>query len=132
MTATDAAMVQRTPVRDQLWQMLRLPFPTPDDACLKFIRAYAGRRLYVPRKLHPLHRLCELLGEASAAQLVKARGGEYLAIPRAETWWRARRNDMLRSSYDGGLSQETVANRYHLSRRHVQRILAQGRTGAAP
>ncbi len=128
MTATDAAMYMEFPVSDPLWRMIGLPSPTPDDACLKLVRAYGGRRLYVPRKLNPRHRLCELLGEDNAAQLIKARGGEYLSIPLAMAFKRTQRNALFRSAHDDdGLSQETIANRYRMSRRHVQRILAAGR-----
>ncbi len=114
------------PELPDLARMLGLPSGTPNDSCLALVRAYGARRLYVPKRLHPLHRLCQLLGHEHAARLSAARGGEYLAIPQLSGWKRSNRNAILASvRATEGLSHEAIANKYRVSRRTVQRALRQ-------
>lgn len=114
-----------------LWKMIGLPSPTPDSACLALVKAYGGKRLYVPRRLHADHRLCTLLGPDSAAELVKMRAGEYLPIPLAHRYKRAQFHAIVASAKPDGWSQETIANRFRISRRTVQRIMAARRVASA-
>ncbi|WP_085440210.1 Mor transcription activator family protein [Magnetofaba australis] len=88
------------------------------------IRECGGTRVFVPRRMHPRHRLAHLLGLQVATRLVDRLGGVTLAIPRKSTLQRNKRDAEIIRLYDEGLSVKELARRFELTDRRIYAILS--------
>lgn len=50
-------------------------------AALALVEAYAGQRIYIPRKPRKHYRLAQVISMPAFAMLAAARGGEYFKVP---------------------------------------------------
>lgn len=91
---------------------------------IELLRAWGGRRLWVPKEAPPDHPIALAIGPAAAGQLAYYYGGTMLELP-------AERNHLIRVRNDcifQDLKAEpvrTVAMRYGLTPRHVRYIRQQ-------
>lgn len=92
------------------------------EALRRLAARRGGRRLYVPRKVRPLHWLAVLLGQDAADALAFRYGGCRIDIPTLGLS-RANRNEEIRRCRVAGASLAHVADRFGLSERQVRRIL---------
>jgi hypothetical protein len=83
---------------------------------------YPGVHVHVPKKPHPGHRLAELLGTQAFSQLCEMFGDELLGIPRAAAAIRALRNQQILREFADGKSQASIAIKYGLTERQVNKI----------
>ena len=88
--------------------------------------------LYVPKSLHPSHRLVQILGWPLAHKLVRAFGGEILYPANCLHIYRHWRDQGIRSMLAQGFGTDTVANLFGVSRRHVQYLKSENPPEAAP
>ena len=93
-----------------------------DDACIKLLGRYAGRRLYIPVKMSENHHLYWWLGEA-AKRLSEMYGGTTIELPLAPTrLWELRRKRIIELRKNGASIQEIIA-RLGCSRRGIKYVL---------
>lgn len=93
------------------------------DVMLKIWNRFGGTHVYVPANPKPDHPLVEALGAAAQA-FCKHYRGEWLRIDKAETLKRAVRNQLICEAVQGGDRLATVALRFNLAERQIQRIVA--------
>lgn len=99
-------------------------------AALKIGTTYAGKRLYVPRRIGPRHALVALVGLDAARRLVQHFDGETILIPPALAGEARRRREAIHRM-TGEASQTEIAHALGIARSTVQRQQAKAR-GQAP
>lgn len=97
-------------------------------AALKIGTVYAGRRLYVPRRIGPTHSLVELIGMDAARKLVQHFDGATILIPPALAGQARRRREAIQQM-SGEASQTEIAHALGIARSTVQRQQAKARGG---
>lgn len=93
---------------------------------------HGGRRLWVP--LNPVpddHPLAVNVGRKGANWLVREYGGDYLDIPKAAAWLRAKRDTEIRAKF-ARKSCAQLALEHGLTERTIWRILSGGDEGDSP
>jgi Mor family transcriptional regulator len=89
-----------------------------DEAAVKLVKEYGGRKLYVPINSCEGHSIAQLIGVQPAAALSRRFGGERIDVP-----FRAmRRNDIFILAKAGVKSTE-IARRLGCSRQWVDKVL---------
>jgi len=89
----------------------------------ELIRAYGGRRIYVPVSVNERHPLALRLGWRGAVALSQAFGGDFLEIPSARRLSLNERNRRIRAEHSAGMSQQALADSYRLTVRQIRNIL---------
>jgi hypothetical protein len=87
-----------------------------EDAALKLVEEFGGRRLDIPRSVGPRHQLAKVIGEAAARKLVAEYFGGRLRVPMAKFW----RAQVYRAR---GLSYNEIAKRLQVTDNSVHRFL---------
>lgn len=94
-----------------------------DDACIKLLGRYAGRRLYIPLEMRENHHLYWWLGD-DAKKLSEMYGGTTIELPLAPTrLWELRRKRIIELRKSGASIQQIIQT-LGCSRRGIQRVLA--------
>jgi len=96
----------------------------------ELVRAYHGRRLYVPGTISEDHPLALRLGHGQAILLAQAFGGEYIEVPKRLAPDIQERNRAIRAGYAAGATQTALAELYGLSRRQIINITREDTTHA--
>ena len=96
-----------------------LPASLVAELCCRF----GGAKVYVPLRADAGTVLAQAVGVVAAGRLVAQYGGTYLYLPSISTTEAARRRAALVRGRQGGRSVAMLARQYHLSERHVQRLL---------
>lgn len=78
----------------------------------------------IPRHLKPAHPLVRIVGQAAAAKLCAAFGGQVIRLPRCDSLHRAKRNEEIRRMAADGASVAEIAKSFALSARQVRNVLA--------
>lgn len=93
------------------------------EATMTLVKAYGGRRLYIPSKAAQKHKLAPLIGLENLEALSKHYQGERISIPKCERALKYLRNQKIRSAY-GPTSMSVLAQTYGLSESQITRIVA--------
>lgn len=101
---------------------------------VRLIRAYGGRRLYIPRKADPEHPLSLTVGHAAATHLADLYPGERLELPDEQSSILDLRNRRIVAEHRRGRDVRALARDYGLSARMIRKILdgAGARRTASP
>jgi len=94
-------------------------------AALALVEAYAGQRIYIPRKPLKHYALAKVISMPAFAMLVAARGGEYFKVPLC----RAERIIARRAR---GMSYSAIARAVHCSEGTVGDVLRNAGLTRAP
>lgn len=90
-------------------------------------RKLGGKRIFIPPRLEPGSALIADVGAEIAGALVVALGygtlGRWLDLPLLSGVERLMRDNAMRADYAGGMKENQLVERYHLSHRHVRRML---------
>ncbi|MBK5937162.1 Mor transcription activator family protein [Halorhodospira halophila] len=92
-------------------------------ATVRLLRAYGGRRVYIPVNIAPDHPLAAAIGYRACEPLAQRWGGERLDIPDDQTAILDLRNRQIVAQYTGGEPIRSLARRYGLSPRMVRKVL---------
>ncbi len=96
----------------------------------ELVRAYSGRRLYVPAHIRQDHPLSLRLGHGHAILLAQAFGRDYIDVPTRHARDISKRNAAIRDEYAAGATQISLADFYRLSVRQIRNIIKGGDTNA--
>ena len=96
-----------------------LPASLVAELCCRF----GGSKVYIPLRADAGTLLAQAVGVVAAGRLVAQYGGTYLYVPSISTTEAARRRAALVRGRQNGRSTTMLARQYHLSERHVQRLL---------
>ena len=91
---------------------------------MRVVQRWGGTRLWVPQVPVPGTPLVQYLGDAQAAKLCAAFGGNRPDVPKAMRLLNLLRDDDIRSNPDG-LSVPALAQRYSLNERRIYQIRGQ-------
>ena len=90
-------------------------------------RKIGGKRLFIPPQLMPDSSLIGEVGEAVAQALVACMGYDglirVLDVPMLSGVERLLRDNALRADFDAGMNENQLVEKYHLSHRHVRKLL---------
>ncbi|MFP4137461.1 MAG: Mor transcription activator family protein [Halomonas sp.] len=92
-------------------------------ATVRLMRAYGGRRLYIPVAIPEEHPLAAVLGYRACRPLSERWGGERITIPDDQTALLDLRNRKIAEQYRAGEPIRSLARRYGLSPRMVRKVL---------
>ena len=92
------------------------------DLARRFIRAYAGAVVYIPR-CHLGHPLVDVLGEDGARALCQRFGGSPLLLPLGRQWEIEARNESIRQARREGATVDALVKEFGLSQRQIHNIL---------
>lgn len=90
---------------------------------VRLIRAYGGRRLYVPRRADPEHPISLTIGHRAARRLTDLYAGDRLELPDEQTSILDLRNRRIVAEHKRGRQIRTLAAEYGLSPRMIRKIL---------
>lgn len=93
------------------------------EATMALVKAYGGRRLYIPSKALQKHKLAPLIGFENLETLSKHYQGERINIPKCDRALKYLRNQKIRGAY-GPTSMSVLAQTYGLSESQITRIVA--------
>jgi Mor family transcriptional regulator len=91
------------------------------------LRAFGGRRIYVPSHPKPHHTLCKAIGVRSAAVLAKEFGGTMVIIPLRQTGANAIRREKIKRALSDGRSAGSIAAEFGITSRAVSKVRAEMR-----
>ena len=94
-----------------------------DAAATRLLRAYGGRRLYVPRDPPRDHPIALTIGADAARRLADDWGGQRIELPDSSVAELHLRNSRIIREYQRGHPVRTLARAYRLSPRMVRKIL---------
>lgn len=124
----DYAAVQLEDLPESLREIIEL-IGLP--ATLKLVARWGGVRLYVPEKVYADHVLARTVGLDNAAALCEVFARCELIVPKCDAALGRIRDRQIRHRFQAeGWPAHRLARHYHLTERHVYRILAQ--TDVAP
>ncbi|MCG5530952.1 hypothetical protein LRD18_08710 [Halorhodospira halochloris] len=92
-------------------------------ATVRLLRAYGGRRLYIPVTIAPDHPIAAAIGYRACEPLAQRWGGKRLDIPADQTAILNMRNRLIVDQYLGGEPVRSLARRYGLSPRMIRKVL---------
>lgn len=99
------------------------------EAVLRLMDEFGGQKIYVPRGTRKITKDSPILalGDCGARKLVQLRGGEYLVVPNGQTLKLAERRQQIAAYLieHPQASKDTVAEKFGVCRRVVQRIRAE-------
>jgi len=116
LCTTPPQMLERSPMLDDLAEAIG------EDAALKLVEAYGGRRVYIPHQPIDNDVLTSSIGLPAAIRLSEIYGGDRLEVPNPTP--RKVRVLELRSD---GLSVDAIARKLGCTRRRVFQVLADAR-----
>ncbi|WP_019024078.1 MULTISPECIES: Mor transcription activator family protein [unclassified Thioalkalivibrio] len=90
---------------------------------VRLIRAYGGRRLYIPRQADPEHPITLTVGHTAATQLCDQYPGTRLDLPDEQTSLLELRNRRIVAESQRGRETRALARDYGLSPRMIRKIL---------
>jgi len=92
---------------------------------IAFVRAFGGRRVYIPKRLTSsgAAAISEAIGEIAASKLLAWSGDNFLEVPRCLSALNHKRNLEIITKYNDAANINELVERYHLSHRHIRRIL---------
>ncbi|MDR2711079.1 MAG: hypothetical protein LBB65_07140 [Burkholderiales bacterium] len=92
---------------------------------LAFVRAFGGKRVYIPKRLTSTGAavISEAIGEAATEKLAGWFGDGFLEVPRCVACLNHERNVEIIRNYSADTSINTLVEKYKLSHRHLRRIL---------
>lgn len=93
------------------------------EAVFKLVDKFGGTCITPPRKVNENQWLAETIGLSAARKLAKLWHGDTIYIPFLATAKQEVRNMEIIRCYDGGESARSLATRFHLTERHIWRIL---------
>lgn len=106
--------------------MINLAALIGEEATLSLIRERGGSVVYVPTQFRSGHWITKLIGVESTELLVGGYGGCTLDIPECRSAdIRTRNEEIVRAVRLAGRTTQEVAREFGLSRRMVQRVLAE-------
>lgn len=91
---------------------------------LEIVSRWGGRTLRVPTKVARADPLALTIGYTAATKLVEALGGQELELPLERNALLHFRNQAIAAEAANGMSHETIAQRYGLTRRGVAKVLS--------
>ena len=118
LCTTPPQILEGSPMLDDLAEQIG------EDAALKLVEAYGGRRVYIPHQPIANDVLTSSIGLAAAIRLSQIYGGDRLEVPNPTP--RKVRVLELRSN---GLSVDAIARKLGCTRRRVFQVLANARAG---
>jgi len=89
----------------------------------RLLRAFGGRRLYIPSTLDDEHPITWVVGRTHAQTLTSQFGGERLDLPDEQSIVLDLRNQRIAAEYRRGHSVRQLARTYSLSPRGIRKIL---------
>jgi hypothetical protein len=89
----------------------------------RLIRAFSGRRLYVPQSIDEEHPIRWVIGASQAEALAAEYGGQYLDLPDERMVFLELRNRRIAAEYQRGVPVRQIASTYALSPPGVRKIL---------
>lgn len=92
-------------------------------ATLRLIGSQGGTRITVPHKLREHDPIAVLLGLEVFGKLVEEYGGEYLTLPKGDSYLRELRHEQVREFDRKGMHVDDIAEATGYTRRHVFNIL---------
>jgi hypothetical protein len=94
------------------------------EATVTLIQRRGGRRIFVPATAVPGQQLVGIIGIAAAQRLAELYGNDRVELPTRASVLRAMRDTRVREEHAlGTLTVTAIADKFGLSRKHVQRIL---------
>lgn len=99
-----------------------------DRACT-LMRAFRGRRLYVPLSIGQDHPISRAVGWESAKRLAYYYGGEHLRLPLGRAVAKLIRDREILAMHRGGKSCGQIAGAFQIGERSVRAILQAHRVG---
>lgn len=94
-----------------------------EEAADKLVAHFGGGQpLYIPSKVKPEHRLCQLVGEPVMQQLASEFGGLTIEIPRCFAQRIELRNRQILADRAAGMTQGDIARKYQLTVRAIRTI----------
>ena len=90
---------------------------------LRLIGSNGGTRITVPHKLREHDPIAVLLGLEVFGKLVDEYGGEYLTLPKGDSYLRELRHEQVREFDRQGMHVDDIAEATGYTRRHVFNIL---------
>lgn len=90
---------------------------------LELTRAWGGRTISIPAKMHEMHPIALTVGYNAALKLAAAYPGGRLEIPAERTILLELRNSSICSEYQQGESVSKLAERWGISRKMILKVL---------
>ena len=96
-------------------------------AALDIMRRFGGDRLFIPANMPEAdHPLVVSLGADVVSKLMTVIGAGQIEVPILASVERFLRDRALRADFDAGASLRELRQRYHLTQRHIRKILVAG------
>ena len=94
------------------------------EATLILAGKVANRNLYIPYSLDDTHWIAKTIGYAKAHALKQEFGGLHMSLANCVHYYTRERNEHIKEDYLSGVSTITLADKYQISQRRVQHIVA--------
>ncbi len=92
-------------------------------SALKLMERFGGRKLSIPKRIKPGHRIYSAIGSRASAGMERHYGLEKIDIPFLRAVIIPARNRAIRKEYDQGASVNGLVPRYGISERMIRGIL---------
>lgn len=109
------------------WFLIRTIGP---ELTLKLQREFAGKKIYIPRNMHPEHKIAKAIGLAAAEALSREAAQNMLRINSDQVI--KQRNRRILELYDGGLDYHALAAMFALHERWIRAIIVAQKAGEPP
>ena len=97
-------------------------------AAVELVRAYGGRRVYIPLAPAPSHPLAIAIGHNAAMTLAARFSRCQIELPMMTNASLLLRDNALRAAFDAGAGIDELTDRYNISERHARKILSASTT----
>ncbi|MBW4648927.1 MAG: hypothetical protein KME06_09515 [Kastovskya adunca ATA6-11-RM4] len=87
------------------------------------LKIWAGKKLYISKKVKAEHRLIPLIGEVATTKLCGEYGGDYLRFPTARSARASARHAVIRLHHKEGETTGNLARKYKINPRYAAKII---------
>jgi len=104
--------------------MKRIAIETSPETAIKLVKAFPGKRLYVPFEIDEAHEISQVIGLEQAQKLCDFFGGWYGELPTGVGVRNAIRDKtIIDDYYNNGASTIELGRKHSLSPRQIMRIV---------